>query len=92
VWAIGLKTSQGLSRPLPAAVTVAAYVLSFILLSFAMRTLPAGTAYAVWTGIGVLGVAAIGVAYLGESRDAWRLLSMALILAGIVGLRLTARA
>jgi quaternary ammonium compound-resistance protein SugE len=92
VWAVGLKTSHGFTRPVVAAVTVTAYLLSFVLLALAMRTLPAGTAYAVWTGIGVVGVAVIGLVYLGESRDFWRLASMALILAGIIGLRLTARA
>ena len=92
VWAVGLKTSQGFTRPAVTAVTAVAYILSFVLLAMAMRSLPAGTAYAVWTGIGVVGVAAIGLMFLGEPRDFWRLASMALILAGIVGLRLTARA
>jgi len=91
VWAVGLKSSQGLMRPWVVAVTAVAYVLSFVLLALAMRSLPAGTAYAVWTGIGVVGVAAIGLLFLGESREFWRLASMALILAGIIGLRLTAR-
>ena len=71
--------------------TVVAALLSFYLLGLAMRDLPVGTAYAVWTGIGAVGAAAIGMVFLGESRDAWRLVSLALIITGLVGLKVTSR-
>jgi len=91
VWAVGLKSSQGLSRPGPAAVTIVAALLSFYLLGLAMRDLPVGTAYAVWTGIGAVGAAIIGMVFLGESRDAWRLVSLAMIIGGLIGLKVTSR-
>ena len=87
-WAVGLKLSDGFRRPYVSAATVAVMILSFVLLSQGMRRLPAGTAYAVWTGIGAAGTALVGMAVLGEPRTAARLLSLALILAGIVGLKL----
>ena len=92
VWAVGLKYSQGLSKPAPSVVTVVAAVASFYLLGLAMREMPVGTAYAVWTGIGAVGAAGIGILFLHESREAWRLVSLVLIVAGIVGLNLTSRA
>ncbi len=91
VWAVGLKQSQGLTRPAISVVTVAAALASFYLLALGMRGLPAGTAYAVWTGIGAVGVGIVGIVWLGESRDALRLASLVLIVAGIVGLKLTSR-
>ncbi len=91
VWAVGLKQSRGFSRPLPSAITVVAALLSFYLLGTAMKDLPVGTAYAVWTGIGAVGAAVIGIVFLGESREFWRVVSLALIVAGIVGLKLTSR-
>lgn len=91
VWAVGLKYSQGLSKPVPAAITVVAALASFYLLGLAMRHMPVGTAYAVWTGIGAVGAASIGILWLHESRDVWRLVSLVLIVAGIVGLKLTSR-
>ena len=87
-WAIGLKYSEGFSKPLPSLFTAVAMVISLWLLSLAMKTIPVGTAYAVWTGIGAVGVAILGMILLGESRDILRLLCLFLIIAGIVGLKL----
>lgn len=88
-FALGLKYSEGFSRLWPTLGMVAAGALSFYLLSTAMKSLPAGTAYAVWTGIGAAGTATIGILLLGESANTLRVLSLALIVAGVVGLRLT---
>ena len=90
VWAIGLKSTDGFTRLWPSLITVAAMAVSFLLLSLAMRTIPVGTAYAVWTGIGAVGVALFGIILLGESRELLRLGSIAFIVFGIMGLRLTA--
>lgn len=87
-WAIGLKLSDGFRRPGVSALTVAGMIISFILLSQGMRRLPAGTAYAVWTGIGSAGTALAGIWLLGESASAARLACLGLIVAGIVGLKL----
>lgn len=89
-WAIGLKYTEGFSRPWPTAGTVAAMVISVALLGLAMRTLPVGTAYAVWTGIGAVGTVALGMVLFGEPATVARLACIGLILAGIVGLKLTA--
>jgi quaternary ammonium compound-resistance protein SugE len=86
-WAIGLKHSHGLTRPWPAAATIAAMVASMWLLGVAVRTLPIGTAYAVWTGIGTVGTALVGIAVLGEPATVVRLACIGLIVAGIVGLK-----
>lgn len=91
VWAVGLKYSEGFSRPLPSIVTLIAMVCSFWLLASAMKTIPAGTAYAVWTGIGAAGVAIAGILFFGESRDFIRLVCIFLIVAGVAGLRLVSR-
>jgi len=91
VWAVGLKQSNGLTKPGPAVVTIVAALLSMYLLSLAMRVLPVGTAYAVWTGIGAVGAAVIGMVWLGESREFWRIVSLVLIVGGIVGLKITGR-
>lgn len=88
-WAIGLKSSMGFTRPWITLGTVAALVLSFVLLGLAMRDLPVGTAYAVWTGIGAVGTAALGILLLGEPATAGRLFSLLLIVAGLVGLKWT---
>lgn len=88
VWAIGLKYTEGFSKPIPSIITVIAMAISFALLSNAMRTIPIGTAYAIWTGIGAIGVALIGIFFLGESKDTLRILCLLLILCGIVGLKL----
>jgi quaternary ammonium compound-resistance protein SugE len=88
-WAIGLKYTAGFTKPLPSVLTVAAMVVSMGLLGLVARHLPIGTAYAVWTGIGVFGTAVLGMYLFGESMAPLRLLCLALILTGIVGLKLT---
>ena len=91
-FALGLKATQGFTRFWPSVGTVAAGVASFILLSQALRTLPVGTGYAAWTGIGAVGSAVLGILLFHEPRDAQRLLSLALIIAGVIGLRLSSSA
>lgn len=87
-WAIGLKYTEGFTRPLPTAGTIAAMLISIWLLGIAMKSLPVGTAYAVWVGIGAVGTAILGIILLNESASAARLVSLGLIVAGIVGLKL----
>ena len=87
VWALGLKASDGFTRLLPSVVVVVAAAASFWLLALAMRVLPAGTAYAVWTGIGAAGTAALGIVLFGESAAALRLACIVLIVAGVLGLK-----
>ena len=87
-WAIGLKYTDGFTRLWPSLLTIAAMAVSFLLLSLAMRTIPVGTAYAVWTGIGAVGVAVLGMLLLGEPREFIRLASIGLIIIGIFGLKL----
>ena len=87
-WAVGLKYTEGFSRLGPSLATVAAMVVSVALLGWSLKTLPLGTAYAVWTGIGAVGTAILGMILFGESREAARLLCIVLIVAGIVGLKL----
>jgi len=87
-WAIGLKYTEGFSRLWPSVWTILAMVLSLFLLSHALKSLPIGTAYAVWTGIGAVGTAILGIALFGEPATAARLASIGLIVAGIVGLKL----
>ena len=89
-WAIGLKYTDGFSRLWPSVGTVGAMVASVVLLGWAMRTLPVGTAYAVWTGIGAVGTVALGIVLFQEPATAARLGCVALIVAGIVGLKVTA--
>lgn len=89
-WAVGLKYSAGFTRLWPSLATVAALALSMVLMGLAVRVLPLGTAYAVWTGIGAAGTAALGIWLFGEPAGAARLLSIALIVAGIAGLKLSA--
>jgi quaternary ammonium compound-resistance protein SugE len=86
-WAIGLKYVQGLSRPLPLILTVTCLVSSLILLAMALKTLPIGTAYAVWTGIGTLGTLVLGIILFGESMEPMRLVCAGLIVSGIIGLK-----
>ena len=86
-WAIGLKHTQGFSRLWPSVMTVSAMIASFVLLAQALKTIPVGTGYAVWTGIGAAGTALIGMAFLGESREVLRILCIVLIVAGVVGLK-----
>ncbi len=88
VWAIAMKYSDGFSKLWPSAITVAGMLMSFFLLSYALKTLPVGTTYAVWTGIGAAGTAVMGMLLFGESREALRLLCIGLIIAGILGLPL----
>jgi quaternary ammonium compound-resistance protein SugE len=90
-WAIGLKSSDGFRRPGISALTVLAMIASFYGLAQALKILPVGTGYAVWTGIGAVGTAIAGMVLFGESREVGRMVSIALIVAGIVGLRLTLR-
>jgi quaternary ammonium compound-resistance protein SugE len=87
-WAIGLKYTEGFTRLLPSVLTLAAMAGSIILLGLALKTLPIGTAYAVWTGIGAVGTAILGIALFGEPATAARLASIGLIVAGIAGLKL----
>jgi quaternary ammonium compound-resistance protein SugE len=87
-WAIGLKYTEGFTRPWPTVGTVVAMIVSVVLLGLAMRSLPVGTAYAVWTGIGAVGTAMLGILLFGEAATVGRLVSLALIVAGIVGLKL----
>jgi quaternary ammonium compound-resistance protein SugE len=89
IWAVGLKYTAGFTRPVPTAITVAAMIASVWLLGLAMRLLPVGTAYAVWTGIGAVGTVIFGILLLDESTSIARLLCVTLIVAGIVGLKLT---
>lgn len=89
VWAVGLKYTHGFSRLTPSIITIVAMILSMALLSWAMKTLPVGTAYAVWTGIGAVGAAITGILLLGESASLARILSLCLIVAGILGLKLS---
>lgn len=88
-WAIGLKYTEGFTRLWPSVGTVTAMVVSVVLLGWAMRTLPVGTAYAVWTGIGAVGTVALGIVLFQEPATVARLACMGLILAGIVGLKVT---
>jgi len=88
-WAIGLKYTEGFTRLWPSVGTAASMVASVVLLGIAMKTLPVGTAYAVWVGIGAVGTAILGMVLLGEATNIGRLVSLALIVAGVIGLKLT---
>lgn len=88
VWATGLKYTEGWTKWLPSLITVAAMIVSFNFLSLALKALPIGTAYAIWTGIGAVGTAVLGIFIFGESSDWKRILCILLIVAGIVGLKL----
>jgi quaternary ammonium compound-resistance protein SugE len=88
-WAIGLKYTDGFTRLMPSLLTGSAMALSLYLLALAARELPIGTAYAVWTGIGALGTAVLGMVLFDEPRHAFRLASIALIVGGVLGLKLT---
>jgi quaternary ammonium compound-resistance protein SugE len=90
-WAVGLKYSAGWTRPLPSVLTLLAMALSFYLLALALRQIPLGTGYAVWTGIGAVGTALLGMLLFGEPRSAARLGCILLIVAGIAGLKLLSR-
>lgn len=86
-WAYGLKVSEGFSKPIPSILTIIGMVLSFLALSQAIRTLPLGTAYAIWTGIGAVGTVIVGILIFREPADAARLICVGLIIAGVIGLR-----
>lgn len=88
-WALGLKATEGWTRLIPSLLTAGSMILSFILLSQALKTLPISLAYAVWVGIGSIGVAVVGMLFLGESASPSKLLCLGLIIAGIIGLKLT---
>ncbi|NBF02623.1 quaternary ammonium compound efflux SMR transporter SugE [Pseudomonas sp. Fl5BN2] len=89
-WAVGLKYTDGFSRPLPTALTIIAMAISLGLLGLAMKELPLGTAYAIWTGVGAIGTVIAGIILFGESMAIMRLASVALIIAGLVGLKVSA--
>ncbi len=87
-WAVGLKYTEGFTRLWPSVGTIAAMIISMGLLGLAMRALPVGTAYAVWVGVGAVGTAILGIVLFGEATTVWRLLSLGLIVAGVIGLKL----
>jgi len=89
VWAVGLKYSEGFTKPLPSAITIVTMLASFVLLTVAVKQLPIGTAYAVWTGIGAVGTAIVGMTLLGEPREVFRLACIFVIVAGIAGLKIS---
>lgn len=88
-WAVGLKYTEGFTRPLPTLLTVTAMLVSLGLLGLAMKELPLGTAYAIWTGIGAVGTVIAGIILFGESMALLRLLSVALIICGLIGLKVS---
>ena len=87
-WAIGLKYTEGFTRLWPSIATAASMVVSVVLLGIAMKTLPVGTAYAVWVGIGAVGTAILGMVLLGDAANTGRIISLGLIVAGVIGLKL----
>jgi quaternary ammonium compound-resistance protein SugE len=89
VWAYAMKQSHGFTRLWPSVATIVGMVASFVLLSWSMRTLPMGTAYTIWTGIGAVGAFAVGIVFLGEAASPMRLLAAALIVGGLVLMKLT---
>ena len=88
VWALSMKYSQCFTRLYPSIITIVAMVVSFVLLALAMRSLPLGTSYVVWTGIGAIGSVVVGILFLGESAAIPRLICIGLIMAGIIGLKI----
>ena len=88
-WAIGLKYTEGWSKLYPSMITIALMIVSFVFLSLAVKTLPVGNAYAIWTGIGAVGTALVGMILFGESREPARLACLVLVIAGVIGLKLT---
>lgn len=90
IWAVSQKYSEGFSRPIPTAITLLTAIISFVLLGLAMKHIPLGTAYAIWTGIGIAGTALLGIVLFAEPVTAARLFFFALILVGIIGLKLNA--
>jgi quaternary ammonium compound-resistance protein SugE len=90
VWAVAMKQSEGFTRLMPTVVTLAGMVVSFALLSAAMRTIPLGTAYTIWTGIGAVGAFLVGITVLGEQLSAMRVIAAVLIVSGLVLMKLSA--
>ena len=90
-WAVGLKYTDGFTRPIPSVLTIAGIIVSLFMLSIAARTLPIGTAYGVWVGIGAAGAATLGILLLGEPANPGRLFFLGLLLVAIVGLKMTTR-
>lgn len=90
-WAVGLKYTEGFTKPVPSVLTIIAIVASMYLLGLSARTLPIGTAYAVWVGIGTFGTVVMGMAYLGEPANAGRVFFLLLLMVAIIGLKLTAQ-
>lgn len=88
-WAIGLKYTEGFTRPIPTMLTVASMVISIVLLALAVRTLPIGTGYAIWTGIGAIGTATLGIYLFSEPVTVSRIFFMGMIICGIVGMKFT---
>ena len=89
VWAIGLKYSQGFTRLYPSLITFVGMIISFYFLALATKSLPIGTAYAVWTGIGAIGAVILGMVFFNEPANVWRIVFVSFILVGILGLKLT---
>ncbi len=89
VWAYYMKASEGFTRPVPTAITLLAMIASFALLSWSMKTLPLGTAYTIWTGIGAVGAFVVGAAVLGEELSLGRILAAVLIVSGLILMKLT---
>ena len=87
-WAIGLKYTEGFTRLWPTVGTIGSMIISIALLGIAMKSLPVGTAYAIWVGVGAVGTAILGIVLFGDSANIWRLISLGLIVAGIIGLKL----
>ena len=92
VWAFAMKRSEGLTRLWPSVVTLAAMLVSFVLLAWSMRSLPLGTAYTVWTGIGAVGAFVVGILFLGEAANASRLMAASLIVGGLLLMKLSSPA
>lgn len=90
-WAIGMKYSEGFTKPLISVLTVTGMILSFYFLSNALKEIPLGTGYAIWTGIGAIGTTALGMILFNEPRDVFRLVCIGLIVSGIVGLKFFAK-
>lgn len=91
VWAFSMKQSEGFTRLWPTAITIVAMIVSFALLSWAMRTLPLGTAYTIWTGIGAVGAFVVGIAFLGESMNPARIIAALLIVSGLVLMKVSSQ-
>lgn len=89
IWAVGLKYTEGFTKFIPSSITIAAMFISFWLLSIALKTLPLGVSYAVWTGIGTIGTVIFGIILLGESASIMKIIFIALILIGIIGLKVS---